>query len=348
MQPAGTSAQDLIEEALAARAKVKFSGESGAPVVSGIKDDAAAAEGLTYGLIRGCFNVVDKLPSDLFDQHAAVRPCGVLDTYEAVSMLLCEVVGWPFFRGPRAQKLGLKALKKKNEIAGEQGKARKAARRKGGDAEAAATAVLRLPAKLTLPPEEATATAAAPSAAMPTPMHEYSDDIAPPTAAEPVAVPPPPPPPLAPSAPAPLPVLPPPPPATSTQVRRMFGSREAAMAIYWCREIELAHEKIAIALDETDHPADHEIAEYGRNDLAQAKCEYAEAMRTLAHTFPTMVCCDAFETGRCTHGKPCECGSMQAPWPWIVHGSCGAFCECHMEAEARRAWMKPARVRYWE
>ena len=180
------------------------------------------------------------------------------------------------------------------------------------------------------PPPPAPQPPAPPShAPLPVPMHEYSEHVAPP----PGYVPPP---------------LPPPPPSARKQIRRMFGSREAADAIYACREIELAHQKITIALDETNHPADHEMAEYGRNDLAQAKLEYAEAMRTLAHTFPTMVCCDAFETGGCTHGKPCECGYLQAPWPWIVHGSCGAFCECHMEPEARRAWMKPARVRYWE
>ena len=32
--------------------------------------------------------------------------------------------------------------------------------------------------------------------------------------------------------------------------------------------------------------------------------------------------------------------------PWIVQGACGSFCDCHMEF--RRAWMKPAGIRYWE
>ena len=91
-----------------------------------------------------------------------------------------------------------------------------------------------------------------------------------------------------------------------------------------------------------------EFIEDARQQMAEARRDYHAALRTVKETFPSMVCCDAFETGGCTHGKPCECGSMQAPWPWIVQGACGAFCECHMEPDARRAWMKPARIRYWE
>ena len=89
--------------------------------------------------------------------------------------------------------------------------------------------------------------------------------------------------------------------------------------------------------------------ETSQGDLAEAKSDYATALLKLKESFPTMVCCEAFETGGCTHGKPCECGSVQAPWPWIVQGACGGiFCECHMEPDARRAWMKPAGIRYWE
>ena len=90
---------------------------------------------------------------------------------------------------------------------------------------------------------------------------------------------------------------------------------------------------------------DPEGQEIGHRDLAEAKSEYAAALTTLKPTFPNMVCCDGFQTGACAHGKPCECGSQQAPWPWIVQGACGAFCDCHMDV--RRAWMKPAGIRYW-
>ena len=129
----------------------------------------------------------------------------------------------------------------------------------------------------------------------------------------------------------------------------MQGSREAAEAIYACHDIELAQNAIAHDLAKYDgHPMQAEFLEIDRRDLAKAKGEYATALATLKAAFPTMVCCDAFESGACAHGKPCECGSQQAPWPWIVQGACGAFCDCHMEPAFRRAWMKPAGIRYWE
>ena len=148
--------------------------------------------------------------------------------------------------------------------------------------------------------------------------------------------------------PPPQPPLPPPPPIARKQLKRLFGSREAAEAIYSCREIELAQDSMARTLAWPTHPCYDEFLEDNRRHLAEAKCDYAAALCTLKENFPTMVCCEAFEAGGCSHGKPCECGSTQAPWPWIVKGACGAFCECHMEPEVRRAWMKPAGVRYWE
>lgn len=126
--------------------------------------------------------------------------------------------------------------------------------------------------------------------------------------------------------PAAPPVLPPPPPSARNQIRRLFGSTEAAEAIYECREIEHAQNKIAMYLVDADYPAHlrEEGLEIGRRDLADAKRAYTAALLTLKAAFPTMVCCDAFETGGCVHGKPCECGSTQAPWPcpWIVQGAC--------------------------
>ena len=48
-QPSSTSLYDLVLQALRARSKIMFSGESGAAVASGIKDDAATAEKPSYG-----------------------------------------------------------------------------------------------------------------------------------------------------------------------------------------------------------------------------------------------------------------------------------------------------------
>ena len=89
-----------------------------------------------------------------------------------------------------------------------------------------------------------------------------------------------------------------------------------------------------------------EFLDIGHRDLATAKQDYAAALQTLKSAFPNIACCVGFETGDCMHGKPCECGWQQAPWPWIVQGRSGKFCDCHMDL--RRSWMKPARIRYWE
>ena len=340
MEPGGASTQDLIEEALAARAAIKFSGESGAPVLSGITGDAAEAEGITYGLLRGCFNIVDKLPSELFNPHAAVRPCGKLDTYEAVSMLICEVVGWPFFSGPRAQKLGLNALKKKKEIASEQAKARAAARRKGQDAEAAAAAVLRQPAKLKLPPEEEAGAAPAPEPAAAAAIEPAAAPAA--SAGEPAPVP------EDTGMPEPRPVraavaraagiLPPPP--ASENVR---GSMQAAMAIYAADACERCGAYEGGEIDFPDDPDDAEWPpEENQKTRECARRHYHQMLMQLKLMYPEVLCSKGCEIGECVHGRRCPCGEMCEPWPW--HIVCGTAarekfaCECPLIGTERDEW----------
>ena len=139
--------------------------------------------------------------------------------------------------------------------------------------------------------------------------------------------------------------------AAPPQVRRLFGSREAAKAIYACRELEYQQYEHREALqrllqDEGDALAREDV-DLATLDIATFKKEYAESLSSLKAAFPRQVCCDAFGTGGCVHGKPCECGWTQAPcpWPWILHRHGGPFCDCHMESRA--AWMEPARVKYW-
>ena len=77
-EPLSTALQDLIKAALLARANIMFSGESGAVVKSGIKDDAATAEKPTYGHVRAALEVVfDNLNDNLFNPHDPSRllPC---------------------------------------------------------------------------------------------------------------------------------------------------------------------------------------------------------------------------------------------------------------------------------
>ena len=40
----------------------------------------------------------------------------------------------------------------------------------------------------------------------------------------------------------------------------------------------------------------------------------------------SIVCCDKFERGECVHGRLCECGWLQAPWPWIPYRPDGPYC----------------------
>ena len=119
--------------------------------------------------------------------------------------------------------------------------------------------------------------------------------------------------------------------------------------IYTCRELEyqqyqLRQDLSRLALSGTSPMLSEDIARE-QQDIAQLEKEYADGLAAVKAAFPRQVCCDAFETGGCTHGTPCECGWTQAPWPWIIHRHGGRFCDCHMESCAN--WMKPARIRVW-
>ena len=151
MLSTGTSQQDQIRAALLARANIKFSGESGGVVASGIELDAATAEAPTFGHVRAAMDIVfNDLDDALFDPHAEHRPCGVLDRYEAVGMLLGDACGLPLMPArPYGLAAGNKARKLPPKIVSEIEAARKRAKRRGEDAEEAEAAVLRQPAGVT-------------------------------------------------------------------------------------------------------------------------------------------------------------------------------------------------------
>ena len=109
-QPESTPLYDLIKAAVKARADIMFSGETGAPVASCIKDDAARSEKPTYGLVASRIEVVfNDLPDELFNQFAEHRPCGVIDRYEAVGQLMVDACGLPLLpQRPQAFELGNK------------------------------------------------------------------------------------------------------------------------------------------------------------------------------------------------------------------------------------------------
>ena len=143
---------ELAASALKERAAVMFSGNSGAPVASG---EAAAAKEPTFLLIRDAWTAIESLPAALFDKHAQHRPCGLLDQYEAVAMLIADVLGEPLLpQGELSRAVGLKAYKLRGKIAAEVGKAKRAATRKGEDPARAEAGVLGAAVPLPLPSAE--------------------------------------------------------------------------------------------------------------------------------------------------------------------------------------------------
>ena len=115
----------------------------------------------------------------------------------------------------------------------------------------------------------------------------------------------------------------------------LFGSRPAAEAIHEVVEIEVLER--ALARDRND-PHDT------RNYEAVLK-DYKAALAKIKKQIPGVVCCDAFESGGCAHGMLCECGWLQAPWPWIPYRLEGPFCDCHMQD--RSVWQGAAGYRCW-
>ena len=325
-QPSNTPLQDLILQALRARSQIMFSGESGAAIVSGIKEDAATAEKPSYGLVRAAMSIVfNELPDVLFDQHAEHRPCGVLDRYEAVGMLIGDALGLPLMpRRPHALNAGTDAQKRNKEIPAEQEKARKAARRKGEDPAAAAAAVLRQTVKLRLPSAEQCTAAPAPEqpAEAAPPLHDGA-------------------PALEPGAPAlELPPAPPPAPASESEpawLRQwrqaklvMFtaafdGSKEPAAAIRAAMECE--------ENDELDANSDSEGSNWEEEkDLAVTR--YKHALRKLRKAFPDERC-DWTDDGVCKSTvEACVCrrpNADQAGWPWVLQRPAYLYCWCECE-----------------
>ena len=122
------------KDVLAERAKVMFSGKTGAVVASGYGPATSAP---SYQLVIDVIAVIEALPDELFDRHAAHRPCGLLDQLGAHGMLIGDVLGLPIIPWVLAEPVGKAAAKLPKEIPGEVKKLKKALKRKGADAAAA-------------------------------------------------------------------------------------------------------------------------------------------------------------------------------------------------------------------
>ena len=133
---------------LSRRAGSMFSGETGAVVMSG---EGLATSRPTLKLVKEAFEVVNTLPSELFQQYAEHRPCGLLDKYAAVAMLIGDVLGLPVMPWILAEPIGKVAARLPGTISAETKKAKKAAQRKGKAVEEVAEAVLSRPVQLTFP-----------------------------------------------------------------------------------------------------------------------------------------------------------------------------------------------------
>jgi hypothetical protein len=332
--PAMISKLELIR-----RAGIKFSGTTGAVVLSGGGELTSAP---TYGLLQDVIEVVDDLAPELFDRNAKHRPCGLLDKRSAYGMLICDVLGLPMLPWTLAEPLGKVAVKKKKDISAEKSKAKKAARYKGGDAvnaEKAGEAVFRRPVAMQLPTVAAIAAAwrAIKKAAQPSPIIEQPPAEQPTAnplyAPEPTPVPTP--------VPAPAPTTAPAPAPAPAPVKRLFGSRDASLAIVGAGYVECYRAKLEEELKtgptDFSHPDYSSYEAYLRAHIEESEATYLERLRALEAAFPRVAsCCEAFVAGKCAHGNFCECGWTQAPWPWVVHVPGGPFCDCHIET--RRQW----------
>ena len=90
-------------------------------------------------------------------------------------------------------------------------------------------------------------------------------------------------------------------------VRQLCGSKEAAEVIYTCRELEyqqyqLRQDLSCLALNGPSPMLTEDIAREQR-DIALLETEYAEGLAAVKAALPRQVCCDAFQTGGCTHGQ---------------------------------------------
>ena len=144
-EPEEQAPAEVPKVELRRRADIKFSGETGAVVTSGA---SAVTTAPTYGLCKDVIVLIDdleKAPPALFDPHAEHRPCGLLDKYGAAGMLIGDVHGLPLMPWVLAEPVGKAAAKLKKDIPEKQKQAKKRAKRRGADAEAAAAAVLHPP-----------------------------------------------------------------------------------------------------------------------------------------------------------------------------------------------------------
>ena len=321
------------------RGGIMFSGITGAAVGSGRGEVTTEP---SYGLAEAVIDLMDDLPPELFDRWAAHRPCGMLCKLGAAGMLICDVLGLPLVPWELAEPIGKAATKLKAKIPGEQAKAKKAAGRKGQDTKEAAASVLRRAVRLPIPSaveiarawrELAKASAPPPAADPPAAVMPTPELSAP----EPTPTPAPTPAPAPESAPAPAPA--------PSRIKRLLGSREAARAIFEAGFVEQCRMRLEEELktgpsspSEWDPPGYANREAVLRAELRKHEADYVERLRALKAAFPRVLsCCEVFEAGKCAHGKPCECGWTQAPWPWVVHVPGGPFCDCHMET--RREWV---------
>ena len=288
----------LAAAALEKRAATMFSGTTGAPVASG---ESQAASEPTWALCRDAFAVVERLPAALFDKTALHRPCGLLDQYEAVGMLICDVLGMLLVpAGPIARAVGLKAFKNKEKIAAEVTKVRKAARRKGLDFEAAEAAVLGQAVQLPLPSAAERATAM------------RAQQPKPPSPAP---------------TPDPTPAEPDKPPCSPSDERpdAVFGSILAAKAVAAAHILEKHLPRGDF--EESDYYEEDEEREE-REEVARVK--YMHALRRLAAEFPELKIPAGLHAGVDASGqetRPCPCGAGLLPrWPWVLQTVSLGFC----------------------
>ena len=359
--------EDGVNQAVAQqRSIIMFSGITGEVVASGLE---AGMSMPTYGLAKHVIKVVDDLEKahpELFDRHAKHRPCGLLDKYGAEGMLIGDVLGLPLIPWVLAEPIGKRAAKLVKEIPNEIKKALKKAKRNGGNAEAAAAAVLRRCIILPMPS-----------------FVEIEAETRRQARASRSQVPPPPPPPVPPPPPAesPTPPLPPPSvplPSTTESTPEQVDYTDAgdSTVAFWAtaRHPEIPGYRGRPGGDEAERfwnperppcvPSDHRPANlFNSREAAEASgaAGYAERVgpRPDEDGVDEYFCEETYEVACVKHKhalcrlraafpevdgedhltRPCPCGrGSLAVWPWVVQTKQLGFCDCDMACWELTCW----------
>lgn len=333
------------------RARIMFSGETGAVVPSG---DGSVTSAPTYELARDARAVIRSLPAALFDINLKQRPCGLLCKLSAAGMLICDVIGLPLTPFELAEPVGKEAARRADQITAEVKREKEAAKRRGLDSQVAEANFLRSRIKLPLPTpadvakvwrrleKEAAKKAAPPAPAPPQPSPPQPSP--PTTSPAPQPSPPPLETPKPPSDPAPIDRFTSEGFATDEFLDELKSSVDVGRAIVAAHNLERHIPGDWTTDDEMEESED--FSDDSEDEAAEhATTAYKYALRRLGKLYPELTFGGVSNDSTVVAGKensvPCRCGEGRAGmWLWQLQSHTRGFCDCHLLMAEREEWLK--------